>query len=115
MMVMVPALALPIVVEVCDRIVWKPGEPHVRTAEGLSEVMLPVVRRVDILVWPSIVLTPSVLISADLAVMVEVVNVDIVNEGRVGLFWMTGTHWPKLWMDDTLLLMYSGSLTERTQ
>ena len=69
---MVPALALPMVVEVCPRMVWKPGEPHVRTAEGLSEVMLPVVRSVDILVWPRIVLTPSVLISADWANNVDI-------------------------------------------
>jgi len=112
---MVPALALPIIVEVCDRIVWKPGEPHTKVADGFWDSIFPVVRRVDILVWPSIVLTPSVLNSADLALMVDAVRVERVNEGRVGLFWMTGTHWPKLWMDDTLLLMYSGSLTERTQ
>ena len=102
-------------VEVCDRIVWKPGEPHVRTAEGLSEVILPVVRIVDILVWPRIVLTPSVLNSAELALMVDAVRVERVNEGRVGLFWITGTHWPNDWIVETLLLMLRGSETERTQ
>ena len=114
-MVMVPALALPIVVEVCPRIVWKPGAPHVSVAEELSDMIFPVVWMLDMLTLPPIELIASVLIWADLEMIVEVVNVDIVNEGRVGLFWMTGTHWPKLWIDDTLLLMYSGSLTERTQ
>ena len=28
---------------------------------------------------------------------------------------MIGTHWPKLWMVETLLLMLRGSETERTQ
>ena len=78
-------------------------------------MIFPVVWMLDMLTLPPIELIASVLIWADLEMIVEVVNVDIVNEGRVGLFWMTGTHWPKLWMDDTLLLMYSGSLTERTQ
>jgi len=102
-------------VEVCDRIVWKPGEPHTNVADGFCDSMFPVVRIVDILVWPSIVLTPSVLNSADLALMVDAVRVERLNEGRVGLFWMTGTHSPNDWMVDTLLLMLRGSETERTQ
>lgn len=78
-------------------------------------VMLPVVRIVDIRTEPPIVLTARVLTSADLDTSVEVVRVEVVNEGRVGLFWITGTHWPNDWIDDTLLLMYRGSETERTQ
>jgi len=49
-MIMLPALALPMVVDVAVMMVWKPGEPHVKTAGGLSDVMLPVVRMLDILV-----------------------------------------------------------------
>jgi len=56
-----------------------------------------------------------VLNSADLDMMVESWSVDVVNEGKVGLPWMIGTHWPKLWMVETLLLMLRGSDTERTQ
>jgi hypothetical protein len=33
----------------------------------------------------------------------------------VAVGWITGTHWPNIWIDDTLLVMYRGSPTERTQ
>jgi hypothetical protein len=78
-------------------------------------MILPVVWMLDIFTVAPIVLTASVLISADLENRVESVSVDVVKEGRVGLFWMTGTHWPKLWMVETLLLMLRGSETDRTQ
>lgn len=109
------AQAFPITVEVCDRMVWKPGEPQVRVAAVFWAVMLPDVRIVDIRTEAPILLTARVLTSADLDTSVEVVRVEVVNEGRVGLFWITGTHWPNDWIDDTLLLMYRGSETERTQ
>ena len=99
------AQAFPITVEVCDRTVWKPGEPQVRVAAVFWAVMLPVSRIVDIWTLPPIVLTARVLTSADLAMTVEVVRVERVKEGSVGLFWITGTHWPNDWIDDTLLLM----------
>jgi hypothetical protein len=35
--------------------------------------------------------------------------------GSVAVGWMTGTHWPYIWMDETLLVMYRGSPTDRTQ
>ena len=86
--------AFPITVEVCDRMVWKPGEPQVRVAPVFWAVKLPVSRIDDIRTLPPIVLTARVLTSADLAMTVEVVRVEVVNEGSVGLFWITGTHWP---------------------
>jgi hypothetical protein len=99
------AQAFPITVEVCDRTVWKPGEPQVRVAVVFWAVMLPVIRIVDIRTVLPMVLTARVLTSADLAMTVEVVRVERVKEGSVGLFWITGTHWPNDWIDDTLLLM----------
>jgi hypothetical protein len=78
-------------------------------------VRLPVMEIDDRRGAPLIELTAIVLISADLEIIVEALSVDMVKEGSVGEPWMTGTHWPKLWMDDTLLLMYRGSETERAQ
>jgi hypothetical protein len=33
----------------------------------------------------------------------------------VAVGWITGTHWPNIWIDEALLVMYRGSPTERTQ
>jgi len=63
-------------VEVCDKMVWKPGEPHVSVAEGFPLSILPVVRMLDILTLPPIELTERLLISADLATKVDTVRVE---------------------------------------
>lgn len=60
-------------------------------------------------------LIAAVLICASLAVREDTVKEDVVKAGRVGLFWMTGTHWPNDCKVDTLLTRFSGSPTERTQ
>jgi hypothetical protein len=35
--------------------------------------------------------------------------------GIVAGLWNTGTHWPNIWIVDALLVIFSGSPTERTQ
>ena len=84
-------------------------------ASKLVDERLPDIWMLDKRGLPPIELTASVLISAELVRRVEIESVDVVNEGKVGLPWMTGIHWPKLWMVETLLLMLRGSETERTQ
>ena len=74
--VRVPARAFPMTVDVCDKTVWKPGEPHVSVAEGFTLMILPVVWMLDILTVAPIELTERLLISADLACRVDTVRVE---------------------------------------
>ena len=45
---------------------------------------------------PTIELTARLEILPDKAPIVDAFRVEIVNEGNVGLFWMSGTHWPNI-------------------
>jgi hypothetical protein len=45
----------------------------------------------------------------------ETLKLLIASADAVAVGWITGTHWPNIWIDDTLLVMYRGSPTERTQ
>ena len=66
-------------VEVCDKMVWKPGEPHVSVAAGFRLSILPVVWMLDTLTLPPIELTERLLITAELATKVDTVK----EEGTV--------------------------------
>ncbi len=66
-------------VEVCDKMVWKPGEPHVSVAVGFKLRILPVVWMLDTLALPPIELTERLLITAELAIKVDTVK----EEGTV--------------------------------
>ena len=96
-------------------VVPRPGKPQVNVAFAFVDEMFPETCKLDMLTLPPIELTERLLISATLDTRLESVRVDVVNAGKVGLPWMTGIHWPKLWMVETLLLMLRGSETERTQ
>jgi hypothetical protein len=61
-------------VEVCDKMVWKPGEPHVSVAVGFKLRILPVVWMLDTLALPPIELTERLLITAELAIKVDTVK-----------------------------------------
>jgi hypothetical protein len=61
-------------VEVCDKMVWKPGEPHVSVAEGFTLRILPVVWMLDTLALPPIELTERLLMTAELAIKVDTVK-----------------------------------------
>jgi hypothetical protein len=45
----------------------------------------------------------------------DTLRLEIVCTAKVAVGCMTGTHCPNIWIDDTLLLMYRGSPTDRTQ
>ena len=45
----------------------------------------------------------------------ETPRLEIATAGMVAVGWITGTHWPNIWIDEALLVMYRGSPTERTQ
>jgi hypothetical protein len=96
-------------------VVPRPGNPQENVAFAFVDEMFPDIWMLDMLTLPPIELTERLLTPADAVTRLESVRVDVVKEGRVGLFWMTGTHWPKLWMVETLLLMLRGSETDRTQ
>jgi hypothetical protein len=66
-------------VEVCDKMVWKPGEPHESVAVGFRLSILPVIKSVEALALPPIVLTERLLITAELAIKVDTVK----EEGTV--------------------------------
>jgi hypothetical protein len=61
-------------VEVCDKMVWYPGEPHVSVAEGFTLRILPVAWMLDTLALPPIELTERLLITAELATRVDTVK-----------------------------------------
>lgn len=61
-------------VEVCDKMVWKPGEPHVSVAVGFKLRIFPVVWMLDTLTLPPIELTERLLITAELAIKVDTVK-----------------------------------------
>ena len=63
-------------VDVCDKMVWKPGEPHVSVAEGFTLRILPVAWMLDTLTLPPIELTDRLLITAELAIKVDTVKVE---------------------------------------
>jgi hypothetical protein len=58
--------------------------------------MLPLVKIVDMRTLPPIELTIRDDILPVKAPMVDAFRVEIVNEGNVGLFWISGTHWPNI-------------------
>jgi len=66
-------------VDVCDNMVWKPGEPHVSVAEGFTLRILPVAWMLDTLALPPIELTERLLMTAELAIKVDTVK----EEGTV--------------------------------
>jgi hypothetical protein len=66
-------------VDVCDKMVWKPGEPHVSVAAGFPLSILPVIKSVEALALPPIELTERLLITAELAIKVDTVK----EEGTV--------------------------------